>query len=120
MSLSWFPGHMAKALGEIRQSMKLIDVVIEILDARAPRATANPYLDEAVGSKPRVLVLNKADLAELLEFDQENFARGVALVNAPARIWPVSARTGAGIAGWVGWLEALVSAQRSERVAARG
>jgi ribosome biogenesis GTPase A len=64
MGLSWFPGHMAKALGEIRQSMKLIDVVIEILDARAPRATANPYLDEAVGSKPRVLVLNKADLAD--------------------------------------------------------
>ncbi len=64
MGLSWFPGHMAKAVGEIRQSMKLIDVVIEVLDARAPRATANPYLDEALGSKPRVLVLNKADLAD--------------------------------------------------------
>ncbi|MGI6130364.1 MAG: ribosome biogenesis GTPase YlqF [Bacillota bacterium] len=64
MGLSWFPGHMAKAVGEIRQNMKLIDVVIEILDARAPRATANPYLDEALGSKPRVLVLNKADLAD--------------------------------------------------------
>ena len=64
MGLSWFPGHMAKAVGEIRQSMKLIDVVIEILDARAPRATANPYLDEALGTKPRVLVLNKADLAD--------------------------------------------------------
>ena len=64
MGLSWFPGHMAKAVGEIRQSMKLIDVVIEILDARAPRATANPYLDEALGLKPRVVVLNKADLAD--------------------------------------------------------
>lgn len=64
MGLGWFPGHMAKAVGEIRQSMKLIDVVIEVLDARAPSATANPYLDEAVGSKPRVLVLNKADLAD--------------------------------------------------------
>ena len=64
MGLSWFPGHMAQAVGEIRQSMKLIDVVIEILDARAPRATANPYLDEALGTKPRVLILNKADLAD--------------------------------------------------------
>ena len=51
------------SVGEIRQSMKLIDVVID-LDARAPRATANPYLDEALGTKPRVLVLNKADLAD--------------------------------------------------------
>ena len=64
MGLSWFPGHMAKAVSEIRQSMKLIDVVIEILDARAPRATANTYLDDALGRKPRVRVLNKADLAD--------------------------------------------------------
>lgn len=64
MGQSWFPGHMAKAIAEIRQSMKLIDVVIEILDARAPRATSNSHLDEALGSKPRVLVLNKSDLAD--------------------------------------------------------
>ncbi len=64
MSQSWFPGHMAKAVTQIKQSMKLIDVVIEILDARAPQSTSNSHLDEALGSKPRVVVLNKSDLAD--------------------------------------------------------
>lgn len=64
MGFSWYPGHMAKAVTQLRQSMKLIDVVIEILDARAPRSTENLELSEMVGGKPRVVVLNKADLAD--------------------------------------------------------
>jgi ribosome biogenesis GTPase A len=64
MGFSWYPGHMAKAVTQLRQSMKLIDVIIEILDARAPRATQNTRLSEIVGGKPRVVVLCKADLAD--------------------------------------------------------
>jgi ribosome biogenesis GTPase A len=64
MGFSWYPGHMAKAVSQIKQSMKLIDVVIEILDARAPRSTENREFAEAVGNKPRIVVLNKADLAD--------------------------------------------------------
>lgn len=64
MHINWFPGHMAKAQRMIREQLKLVDVVIELLDARIPAASANPVIDEIVGDKPRVVVLNKADLAD--------------------------------------------------------
>ncbi len=64
MIIHWFPGHMAKAQKMIREQLKLVDVVIELRDARIPAASANPVIDEIVGGKPRVIVLNKADLAE--------------------------------------------------------
>ncbi|MEA4882133.1 MAG: ribosome biogenesis GTPase YlqF [Clostridia bacterium] len=64
MGQSWYPGHMAKALTGLRQSMRLVDVMIEILDARAPRCTANPQFALAAGNKPRLIVLTKADLAD--------------------------------------------------------
>ena len=64
MGFSWYPGHMARAVDQLKQSMKLIDVVIEILDARAPRSTRNIELSEITGGKPGVVVLNKADLAD--------------------------------------------------------
>ncbi len=55
---------MAKAQRMIREQLKLVDVAIELLDARIPSASANPVIDEVVGDKPRVVVLNKADLAD--------------------------------------------------------
>jgi ribosome biogenesis GTPase A len=64
MHINWFPGHMAKAQRMIREQLKLVDVAIELLDARIPYASANPAIDEVVGDKPRVVVLNKADLAD--------------------------------------------------------
>ncbi len=64
MHINWFPGHMAKAQRMIREQLKLVDVAIELLDARIPSASANPVIDEVVGDKPRVVVLNKADLAD--------------------------------------------------------
>ncbi|MDR7865424.1 MAG: ribosome biogenesis GTPase YlqF [Sporomusaceae bacterium] len=64
MHINWFPGHMAKAQRMIREQLKLVDVAIELLDARIPAASANPVIDEVVGDKPRVVVLNKADLAD--------------------------------------------------------
>lgn len=64
MHIHWFPGHMTKAQRMIREQMKLIDVVIELLDARIPLSSANPIIAELVESKPKVVALNKADLAE--------------------------------------------------------
>lgn len=64
MHIHWFPGHMAKAQRMIREQLSLIDVVIELLDARIPISSANPIIAELVGTKPRVVALNKADLAE--------------------------------------------------------
>lgn len=62
--VQWFPGHMAKAQKMIRENLKLIDVVIELLDARIPISSANPVLQEIIADKPRMVALNKADLAD--------------------------------------------------------
>ena len=63
-SIQWYPGHMAKAKREISESIKQVDVVIEMIDARIPKASRNPVLNEIIGNKPRIIVLNKADLAD--------------------------------------------------------
>lgn len=64
VNINWFPGHMAKAHRMIRENLKLIDVVIELLDARIPQSSSNPVIRELMEDKPHVIVLNKADLAE--------------------------------------------------------
>lgn len=56
-------GHMAKAWRQVRENLRLVDVVLEVADARLPQATRNPLLDEALAGKPRILVLARADLA---------------------------------------------------------
>ncbi len=64
MNLQWFPGHMSKTRRMISENLKLVDVVVELLDARLPLSSRNPEIDKIVGDKPRILVLNKADLAD--------------------------------------------------------
>ncbi len=64
MSINWFPGHMAKTRRQIQESLKLVDAVIEIRDARIVKSSANPQIDEICKDKPRVILLNKSDLAE--------------------------------------------------------
>ena len=63
-TLQWFPGHMKKAQRLIEENLKLVDVVIELLDARIPASSANPMLAEIIKGKPRMIALNKADLAD--------------------------------------------------------
>lgn len=63
LNINWYPGHMKKTMDNIKSSLKLVDVVIEIVDARIPIASRNPLLDEVLGDKPRVVLLNKMDLA---------------------------------------------------------
>lgn len=62
--IHWFPGHMKKAKIEILESVKLVDIIIEIVDARAPISTSNKELEKLVCNKPKLLLLNKADLAD--------------------------------------------------------
>ncbi len=64
MIINWYPGHMVKAQNEIRESLKLIDIVVEVLDARIPLSSQNPKIDELATSKARIVVLNKSDLAD--------------------------------------------------------
>ena len=63
-TVQWFPGHMTKARKIITENLKLVDAVIELLDARIPYSSANPMLQEIISGKPRVVALNKADLAD--------------------------------------------------------
>ncbi len=64
VSIQWFPGHMAKARREVVESLKLVDAVLEVVDARMPEASRNPMMAELTQGKPRVVVLAKADLAD--------------------------------------------------------
>lgn len=64
MDIQWFPGHMAKTRRQIKEDLKLVDVVIEVLDARIPFSSRNPDINVITGGKPRLIVLNKADLAD--------------------------------------------------------
>ena len=66
-NINWYPGHMVKAQKEIRESLKLIDIVLEILDARIPLSSQNPIIDELAKGKTRIIVLNKSDLADEME-----------------------------------------------------
>ena len=64
MNIQWFPGHMAKTRRLITENLKLVDVVVELKDARIPYSSTNPVLNEVLGNKPRVIALNKCDMAD--------------------------------------------------------
>lgn len=64
MDYHWFPGHMAKTLRQIKEDIKLIDLVIEVVDARLPVSSMNPILDDIANNKPRLVVMNKSDMSE--------------------------------------------------------
>ncbi len=64
MDIQWYPGHMAKAVRAMKEDIKLVDIIIELLDARAPYSSRNPDIDELARGKMRLIILNKADLAE--------------------------------------------------------
>lgn len=64
LNINWYPGHMAKTRKQIEEDLKLIDVVIEILDSRIPMSSQNPDIEELTKNKKKIIVLNKADLAE--------------------------------------------------------
>lgn len=64
MNIQWYPGHMVKTKRQIEATLKMIDVVIELLDARIPESSKNPDLDSLIKDKPKVVLLNKCDLAE--------------------------------------------------------
>ena len=75
MKINWFPGHMTKALRTMEKEIKNIDVVVYVLDARAPTACLNPEFDKLIKDKPVLLILNKIDMADknkILEEKVEN------------------------------------------------
>ena len=67
--IQWFPGHMTKAKRMMESQIKLVDVVVEMLDARIPSSSTNPMLQDILGSKPKVIALNKLDMADKAQTD---------------------------------------------------
>jgi ribosome biogenesis GTPase A len=62
--VQWYPGHMARAMRHIADYLKLIDIAVEVIDARAVRSDANPALDTLIGDRPRIVALSRNDLAD--------------------------------------------------------
>ena len=63
-NINWYPGHMAKTKRQIQEDLKIVDIIIELLDARIPRASQNPDIAKITKGKKKIVVLNKCDLAE--------------------------------------------------------
>ena len=93
MIVQWFPGHMAKTRRLIKENLTAVDAVCEIVDARIPESSRNPELDEIIGSKPRIVLLNKCDLA-----DEKATARKMKELEAKGiKALPVDCRSGKGL-----------------------
>lgn len=93
MTVQWFPGHMAKTRRLIKENLSAVDAVCELVDARVPESSRNPEIDEIVGSKPRIVLLNKCDLA-----DDKATARKIRELESRGIVaLPVDCRTGKGL-----------------------
>lgn len=64
LNINWYPGHMKKTKEDIEKNLKLVDIVLEIIDARIPESSRNPMLDDILKDKPRMIIMNKSDLAD--------------------------------------------------------
>lgn len=115
MNIQWFPGHMAKARRQVEEKLKLIDVVIELLDARIPLSSRNPMIDEIIRNKPRLILLNKRDLAdaEVTRAWVDYFAE------QDIRAYPIDSLSGSGVHKIPDYCLELVTEMQEKR-ASRG
>lgn len=105
MNIQWFPGHMTKAQRMIEDNIKLVDAVCELIDARIPRASRNPDIDRLAAGKPRLVILNRCDLADpaLTRRWREYFeGRGLAVLETDAK-------SGRGVNGFVPAVRTLLA-----------
>lgn len=105
LNIQWFPGHMTKAQRMIEENIKLVDAVCEVLDARIPRASRNPDIDRLAAGKPRLVILNRIDLADAAitkrwkeKFERESLA-----------VLETDAKTGRGVNGFAPAVRALLA-----------
>ena len=113
--IQWFPGHMTKAQRMIEENMKLVDAVCEIIDARIPNASRNPDIGRLAGSKPRVIIMNRVDLADpavTAEWRKYFEAQGI-------RILETDSKSGKGINGFVPLLRNILK-DKLDAYAAKG
>ncbi len=110
MTVQWFPGHMAKTRRLIKESLPLVDAVCELVDARLPSSSRNPEIDEITGGKPRIILLNKCDLA-----DEKATERAIAAFSQRnIKALPVDCRSGKGLDKFQGAVRSVLA----EKIAA--
>ena len=115
LNIQWFPGHMTKAQRMIEEHMKQVDAVCEILDARIPMASRNPDIDRLAGEKPRIVVLNRTDLA-----DPKATARWrAAFQRQGMTVLETDSRSGKGVNGFAGAVRTALH-DKMEAYAAKG
>ena len=115
LNIQWFPGHMTKAQRMIEEHMKQVDAVCEILDARIPMASRNPDIDRLAGDKPRIVVLNRTDLA-----DPKATARWrAAFQRQGMTVLETDSRSGKGVNGFSGAVRTALH-DKIEAYAAKG
>ena len=115
MNIQWFPGHMTKAQRMIEENLKLVDAVCEILDARIPNASRNPDIDRLAADKPRLIILNRTDLADpavTAQWKKHFEAQGI-------RILETDAKSGRGVNAFVPALRELLK-DKIDYYAAKG
>lgn len=103
--IQWFPGHMARTRRRIKEDLGLVDAVCEIVDARIPLSSRNPDLDEITGAKPRIILLNKSDLADA----GANRAWRDYFAAANFRVMETDSKSGAGVRQFSQEIKALLA-----------
>ena len=115
MNIVWFPGHMAKTRREIKENLKLVDAVIEMRDARIVKSSANPEIEIICKDKPRIILLNKCDLAEVMVTN----LWVKKLSNETTRVIPVNSLNGDGLKRIKPLLEELLR-EKHDRYRSKG
>ena len=87
MNYQWYPGHMTKARRMMEENLKLIDLIIELIDARIPESSRNPDIDRLGNGKSRLLILNKADLAEKAKLSTPVIS---GIENGHSKVWLIT------------------------------
>ena len=113
-NVQWFPGHMARTRRQLGESLPLVDAVLELRDARAPESSRNPELGELIGSKPRIVLLNKSDLA-----DADATRRWLVFLQNQTPALAVDCRSGRGLSRFAPVVQSALK-DTIERNAARG
>ena len=115
VGINWYPGHMAKTKRQIIEDLKLVDIVVEILDARIPISSQNPDIQEYIKNKNKIEVLNKSDLAD--EKQTNNWVKYFEKNNIPAVI--TDSNSGKGIRDVIKMIQ-IVSKESKEKFAQKG
>lgn len=110
VGINWYPGHMAKTRRQIKEDLKLIDIVIELLDARIPIASRNPDIEEITKGKKKIVILNKCDLSE--EKENQRWLSYFAKKGIPAVL--TDSQSGTGIGQVVSKIEEVMKDKKEE------